>query len=928
MISHLHTFSYYSFLEGTSSPGELVQAAVAQQMPALGLTDRHRLSGAVEFYDACQQAGVKPILGLTLPIAYPTRAAVKSHGDLVLLAIDLVGWSNLCRLSSALFASGQEAGETLDFALLAEDTRGLLCLTGGRGGYLVGENHARRGSVKGQLLQLADLFPGRLYVQLDQVGHARAQISTLADLGERTGVPVVATSSTYYLRPKQEHFQRVLAAIRQNTSLAELPERAAAPSGAYFRAPDDLLAYFADYPEAVRGVTEIVERCALHLPLGEQHYPGATTVGRQTADQALRQRAEQGAVVRYGSLSPEVRERLDHELAVVEDLGYAPLFLIMADILEYAHRSDIPTGSRGSASSSLVAHCLGITSPDPLRLNLYFERFLNPARKSPPDIDVDLSSSRRDMLIRYVYKRYGTDHVAMVSTINRFRRRSALREVAKAFGLNEGKIKKLLAGLPRRFWGPPKRRMQEKGGPFAALRGAHPDHAPLFDAAEQLLGMPRHHSLHPGGVVISPGPITELVPTQRATKGVMTTQFDLRAVERVGLVKMDLLGIRGLAVLGSVADQLYTQGRSAYSRQVDFIEAIPDEDEKAAQLVQSTQTIGCFQIESPGMRGVLSDIQAQSIDDIMVALALFRPGPMKGGLSDAFVRRHLGQEEVEHLHPALARLLDDTHGVILYQEQVLKIAHELAGLSLVEGDLLRRAMSHFDPGKQMVTLKAKFIRGAEERNDVPTVIGERIWELMAAFAGYGFPKAHAAAYAKVAWRAAYCKANYPAEFMAAVLANWGGYYRQKDYIEEALRIGLSVRPPHVNYSQREFSVSYLQEKPVLFMGLDQVRDLTRNTQKRIMAHRPYRSIDELLVKVNPRRQEIENLIKVGALEGLGSIPEMLGRASKGIWVAGQPTLFDMPVSVPQVEWTGEDKAKAQRDLLGVAFAWNSGEERF
>ena len=364
----------------------------------------------------------------------------------------------------------------------------------------------------------------------------------------------------------------------------------------------------------------------------------------------------------------------------------------------------IPIASRGSASSSLVAHCLGVTTPDPIALNLYFERFLNPARPTPPDIDTDLCSRRRDEVIRFVYRRFGAERVAMVCTINRFRRRSALREVAKAYGLPPGEIGSMAESLPYRWYGPPGRRSADDH-PYAELAARYntPRHQRIFQDAEALIGLPRHLSIHPGGIVIAPGPITDLAPTQMATKGVVITQFDLDSIERLGLVKLDLLGIRGLTVMGDVAEVIHPSEDEASGRSsaLEVLEGIPDEDPATSEMVELGRTIGCFQIESPGMRATLKEIHARDTNDILVALALYRPGPLTGGLKDAFVARYRGLEPAVYLHPALEPLLRDTFGVILYQEQVLRIAHELAGLSLAEADLLRRAMSHFDPGKQM-----------------------------------------------------------------------------------------------------------------------------------------------------------------------------------------------------------------------------------
>ncbi len=539
--------------------------------------------------------------------------------------------------------------------------------------------------------------------------------------------------------------------MRLNLPHTELPAESVAPPGAHFATTSEMEGYFSEIPAALNNTLSIAERCNLELPLGRPHYPQVSLLAGLTSEQALRQQAELGAGELYGKITPQLRSRLDHELEVINQYGYAALFLVMEEIVQFARREGIPISSRGSAASSLVAHCLGITSPDPIHLNLYFERFLNPARATPPDIDMDLCSRRRDEVIQFVYERYGMDRVAMVSTVIRFRRRSALREVAKAYGLPLSKVNVLAEALPRRWYGPPDS-ASEESGPYAILteRFSSSLYQSIFRDAEALIGVPRHLSVHPGGIVIAPGPLTDLVPTQLATKGVVVTQFDLESVERLGLVKIDLLGIRGLTVLGDVADAIQTEPHPAMAN------LLVGEGQKGPSQANPLDL-------RPGMRATLKEIRAESVDDIMVALALYRPGPLTGGLKDDFVRRHRGEEPAAHLHPSLAPLLEDTYGVILYQEQVLRIAHELAGLSLADADLLRRAMSHFDPGKQMQTLREKFITGANTLSGVAEEVAEKIWDLMAAFAGYGFPKAHAASYAQVAWRSAWCKAHYPAD---------------------------------------------------------------------------------------------------------------------------------------------------------------------
>jgi DNA polymerase-3 subunit alpha len=954
MYTHLRVHSSYSFLRGLASPAELVQTAVQHGMEALALTDHHGMTGAIEFYDACHQAGIRPILGLELAVASPSDFHLAGTGVgsglLTLLALDSSGWRSLCRLSSTL--DGDDA--VLPFDVLAQETAGLLCLTGGVRGILtklLASGQKRAASVL--LSSLRGLFSDRLYIELQQHQPEDGElVDDLAALAQRTKLPVAATHDIHYLNPKQADLQKVLAAIRLIQPFEKLSPGVAAPPGAYFLSPAEMFRLFANTPQALEGTPEAANRCRLELPLGIPHFPEIELPDDLTVIEVLRQKAEAGAQLLYGQITPDIRTRLEHELSVISECGYATLFLIVQDILDYARQQGVPIASRGSAASSLVAHCLGITSPDPIHHNLYFERFLNPARATPPDIDTDLCSRRREEVIRYVYARFGQERVATVCTINRFRSRSALREVAKAYALPAEEVSALADSLPHRWYGP-LNRQGIKDAPYAELaeRFSSPVHQAIFRDAAALIGLPHHLSVHPGGVVIAPGVLTDLAPTQMAAKGVLITQFDLESIERLGLVKIDLLGIRGLTVLGDVAEAIVntdiqpqadaaSSGSAGMSQPVprrgtlpgkqsaslDVLDRIPEDDPATSETIQQARTIGCFQIESPGMRATLKEIRARNVEDILVALALYRPGPLTGGLKDAFVQRHISGRgesgkngdvtQPYEIHAALTPLLADTHGVILYQEQVLRIAHELAGLSLADADLLRRAMSHFDPGKQMQTLKEKFTAGVFMRSGVPEAAAERIWDLMAAFAGYGFPKAHAASYAQVGWRSAWCKTHYPALFMAAVLANWGGYYPQRVYLTETRRMGLALRPPHVNHAGSQFSLKYLSGQPVLFMGLDQVRDLTRRTQDAIRREQPFRSLDDFLARVDPRPVEAENLVKISALEGFGTIPVLLRQLEGGGWRGGQLSLFSINLDAGE-DWSLLEKVTAQEEILGT-----------
>lgn len=898
---HLNAHSHFSLLAALPAPAELAAAAAQAGHAAIALTDHNRLTGAVEFAEACATHGVQPIFGLEVQL--------ETGRSLLLLAETDTGWANLCRLSSWLLSEENNENRPLPLSLLRGHHSGLLCLAA----HAVGHKSGAFAPPDAELAALHTLFPERMYIQMPPGEQTAAAAAT----AQKLNLPAVACWPLYYLRPEHAELQRTLSAMRLNTTRPRVPPDALAPRQAWFANTAELAAAYGAHPAALTATQEIAARCRFRLQLNQPNYPQLELPDGQTPLDALRQQTLHGGARLYPELSPVFMQRMEHELASIETSGYTSLFLIMAEIVAFARQEGVPLSSRGSAASSLVSHCLGITTPDPLRLNLYFERFLNPARPTPPDIDTDICSARRDVVIRHVYERYGQERVAMVATINRFRLRSALREVAKAHGFSPEEIKRMAARLPYRWWGPGESKKESQ--PYAELDAefSRPHEQAMLNDARAILDMPHHLSIHPGGIVVSSGPLTDNVPVQYSAKGMTITQYDLTGVQKMGLVKMDLLATRGLTVLGDVADHIARHHPELGRTRLEVLENIPDGDPATAHTVRTGGTIGCFQIESPGMRATLREVQSDTIDNVMVALALFRPGPLTGGLKDAFVRRHLGQETVRHVHPALQPLLEETHGVFLYQEQVLRVAHELAGFSLAESDLLRRAMSHFDPGKQMQTLKEKFIHGAGERHAVSPAVAERIWDMMAAFAGYGFPKAHAASYALTAWRSAWCKTHFPAEFMAAVLANWGGYYDQNTYLLEARRLGLPLHAPHINYSQAQFSVTYHDGKPHLYMGLEQLRELGRSTLQRILEMRPFASLADLLVRAYPRMNEARNLIEVGALAGLGSIPDLLEELKNGRWQRGQLQLFTPPQEHGD-DWTPEQKAVAQVRLLGVS----------
>jgi DNA polymerase III subunit alpha len=927
MFNHLHTHSYYSLLESLPSPEDLARRASKLEMEALALTDHNLLTGAIEFYEVCKSYEVKPILGLEIDLITPNDIKNISPeirvGKLVLLAINMKGWSNLCRISSKTELNrGKLQEKGINFEILENYSEGLICLSGGYKSVITSLlSDGLDGEALKFVWQLAEIFNGRLYLEIQNQSDVDHKINPrFLSLARRINLPVVATHNVYYLAKEDQYLQRLLTAIRHNRKIGEIENHYLPPKGSWLVSPAEMVKRFSEIPEAVHATMEITDRCQLVFPEGVRRYPQITFPDGEHPGQVLREKAYEGARHKYGFISTEIESRLEHELQVIQKINYTSLFLIMEEIIRFARRRGIPISSRGSAASSLVAYCLGITTPDPMKHGLYFERFLNPSRTTPPDFDTDICSRRRDEIIDYVFKKYGEKQAALVCTINRLRRRSALGEVAKAHGLSSTEINTLKKVLSKRR---DRSNLFDSEAPLPYEKSKNTSKARNYDEminqVKALIGIPDHLSIHPGGLVIAPGDLEEIVPTQKTVKGVKVTQFDLESIEKIGLVKIDLLGIRGLTVIGDVLNTISEGQLGELQKPVNAFDITPEEDDETGALLKEGRTIGCFQIESPGMRATLKEIQAHNVDDLIVALSLYRPGPLSGGLKDAFVRRYRKEENTSYLHPALEPILKDTFGVILYQEQVLRIAHELAGLNPSEADILRRAMSHFDPGQQMESLKTKFIEGVFGKHNVPNFVAEEIWNLMAAFAGYGFPKAHAASYAQVAWRSAWCKAHFPAVFMASVLANWGGYYSQRVYLSEARRLGLTVKPPLVQFAMREFSVKYHKGKPILYMGLDQVRALTKRTQTRIINSRPFNNFQDFLIKVDPRPVEIENLIKSGSMQNFGTIPNLVDQIEQNIWKGGQIPMFTIEVE-NESDWSLQAKAAAQEEILGVSIS--------
>lgn len=917
-FAHLEVHSNMTLLGATPSVEALAARAAAEGMARLALTDTNALYAAVAFARACGKAGAQPIIGMTVTLQLPPLNGhtppleAEAPGQLVLLAKNSAGYRSLCRLSTLVQGNPEReavAARGLRWEDVAAHREGLFCLSGGRAGWidrflLAGDLSAAQAFAG----KLAGTFDESAALALEMDGPADAgRASELSALARRLGLPLVAVHPIYTLAPEEASRLRLLAAIRANRPLDQAdydePETeadeaesgdlwednsvreraadayrverqprtaAAAERETHWLNAEEMAARYRGYEKALAAAGEVAAQCGPCLPDGRPIWPSLDLPKGQTPGDALRELAEQGLGARYPNDPPA--KRLEKELASINQHGYAPLFLVVADIVRFARDHGVPVSTRGSVANSLVAYCAGITTVDPIEHDLLFERFLNPARRDPPDIDLDFCSARRDEVLRYVRDHYGADRVAMVCTISTMRPQSAVREVGKAYGLDEKAVDRLAAMMPGR-WHPDPRRRDERTIDDILPQIDDPLEREVARAAWELIGTPDHISIHPGGVVISPGPMTDVAPLQWTPKGFLVTQFEHGDVAAIGLPKLDLLGIRALTVLADAAEM------ARANVQPDFdLTAIPLHDEATGDLLARAETVGVFQCESEGAQRTLKRLGARTVRDLAVANAFFKPGPSMGGMADAFVRRYRGKEAVTFEHEALRPILGPTKGVLIFQEQVLRLATEVAGLSWAQADHLRRGMSHFGR-HEIAALQEQFVAGClrppPDGPGMSAAQASKLWEQILPFSGYGFNQGHATAYADVSYRCAYLKAHFPAEFLAARLQDYGGFYHPAIYMAEATRLGIPVHPPHVNYSGVKFTL--VKEKPgflgELYMGLGQVRDLRNSAAKAIASERVnglYVDLRDLLSRVELQPKEVEHLIKCGALDGLGA----------------------------------------------------------
>lgn len=943
---HLHNHSEYSLLDGASRIDRMIERALELRMPALALTDHGNMFGAIDFYTSAMEKGLKPIIGLEAyvdPRSHAERPQGKAweYYHLLLLAKNAEGYRNLMRLSTISYLEGLYYRPRIDKELLKQYHDGLIATTA----CLRGEPAQRilagdLGAAREAAIELAEIFgAGNFYLEIQNHGlpEEEAVRRGYAQLAKELGLPLVAANDCHYLTREAAPAHDVLLCIQTAKEIDD-PNRMRMPNDEfYLKSPDEMHAVMAQFPEAYENTVAIAEQCNLSLEFGRVHMPRfPLPAGYSDASEYLAALAHEGIVRRTpAGLTPEISERMGRELALIKEMGFSGYFLIVHDFIEEAKRRGIPVGpGRGSAAASIVSYALGITELDPLRFGLVFERFLNPARKAMPDFDIDFCYERRNEVIDYVTQKYGRDSVAQVITFGTMQARAVVRDVGRVLKLQYAEVDRIAKMIPRELnitLDDALARVPE----LRELRDSDEKYAKLIEYAKTLEGLVRHASVHAAGVIIAPGRIDAWAPLYKSTNDEITTQYHMKSLARIGLLKFDFLGLRTLTV---IRDALAMIGENQGVNMTP--ESIPLDDPETYDLLGSGQTVGVFQLESSGMRDLLRKMRPGRIEDIIAVNALFRPGPLGSGMVEDYVKRKHGKQKVAYLHPKLEPVLSETYGVIAYQEQVMKVASELAGFTMSQADILLNAMRKKVP-EQMDLQREDFVRGCVA-NGIPKNTAGAVFDQMAHFAGYGFNKAHSASYAVLAVRTAYLKTRYPAEFMAASLTSeMDNSDRIVALINECRRMGIRVLAPDVNEGHVEFRAT--QRGDIQF-GLGAIKNVGRAAIASItIARRQHGSFEDLfdltsradLRLVN--RRVLESLVAAGALDALhghragqmAGVPAALefgqrtqreresGQTSLLSDLDGAPGAVARPRKLPDAErWSDSEILVREKEVLG------------
>ena len=946
---HLHLHTDFSLLDGACDVKEVVEEAARRGMPAVAVTDHGNLFAAANFYHEATTRGVKPIIGCEVYVARGSRHEKTSDGEranhLLLLCENNEGYRNLLKLVSAGFLEGFYYTPRIDHDLLAQHSRGLIalsaCLRGEVSEALTQQQYEQ---ARESAYRLRDIFgKGNFFLEVQDQGiDIEKRINPeLARLSRETGVPLVATNDCHYLTREDAKAQEVLLCIQTGKTMSDPRRMKFATDQFYFKTAQEMAQVFHELPEALERTLAIAERCNVKIERVANPFPEFKVPEGLTLEAYFEKVVREGFARRIPALermekegrlrSPlaDYEQRLSGEIQMISKMRFASYFLIVWDFIHYAKGQGVPVGpGRGSAAGSLVSYALGITDVDPLQYGLLFERFLNPERVSMPDIDIDFCMRRRGEVIDYVTRTYGRENVAQIITFGTMAAKAAIKDVGRGMDMPYGDVDRLAKLVPAQL----NITLDEALKQSSQLRAAveRDDRVKeLMEIARRLEGLARHASTHAAGVVISPQPLTEIVPLYRTNRDEITTQYDMNGLERIGLLKMDFLGLTTLTVLHDTV-ALIAQNRGV----TIALDELPLDDADTYKLFSRGETSGIFQFESHGMRDILRRYQPTRIEDLTALNALYRPGPIQGGMIDDFINRKQGKTRVAYDLPELQQILEETYGVILYQEQVMQIANRLAGFSLGEADLLRRAMGK-KKREEMAAQREKFLAGCQT-NKIPAKKAERIFDLMAEFAGYGFNKSHSCAYALLAYQTAYLKTHYPVEFMAALLTSeTGNTEKVVKYINEARGMGITVMPPDVNTS----AVDFTPVGEAIRFGLRAIKNVGENTVKGILQARQelgrFRSLFQFCESVDPRllnKRVLESLIRSGAMDSLGArraqlfaaIDKAIERGQKlhRDRSSGQHGLFGGQTAAPEppAEWLPDVEEWPEHELLAAEYA--------
>ncbi|MCA9349334.1 DNA polymerase III subunit alpha [Candidatus Saccharibacteria bacterium] len=967
---HLHNHTHHSLLDGLQKIPEMVEHAKNLGMDAIAKTDHGTLSGTIEFYKAAKDVGIKPIIGME------TYVASRKHTDrdpqldkgryhLILLAQDNVGYENLMRLSTIANLQGTYYKPRIDHDLLEQYGQGLVVLSGCMGGevseFILADQVDKAEEVASWYKQT---FPGRYYIELQDHSHTQPKQAELnkklIQLADKLDIPVVVSADAHYLKEEDAEVHEILLCVQTSSFLSDTDRMSLSGWHLFVSDPKDVIERWQHRPDAISNTRKIADSCNVDIELGKILIPKFPTPGKDDEKSYLQRLVYQGLCVNYANLTKQeaskldvesakkllekqVLERAEYELAVIDSMGFNGYFLIVWDFIKWGKEQGIVFGpGRGSAAGSIVAYALKITTVEPLRYDLLFERFLNPDRISMPDIDIDIQDSRRDEVIKYVTEKYGADRVANIVTFGRMAARNAVRDVARVLQVPYADADRMAKLIPPPVQGRhiPLKKSLEDNSDLKTEYGSSPQSKRVFDLAVRLEGTIRSHGVHAAGVVIAPDELVKFAPLEMAQKGVVATQYPMGPVEELGLLKMDFLGLSNLTIIRNAQRII----RKVYGQEID-IDTIPLDDQATFELLQNADTTGVFQLESSGMKQYLKRLKPTTFEDIAAMTALYRPGPLGAGLTDAFINRKNGKEEVKVPHPAFEAALSSTYGTLVYQEQVMQISREVCGFTGGESDTLRKAI-----GKKirevMQKMEKRFVEGGIEHSGVPKEVMQKFWDDLMGFADYAFNKSHSVCYGLIAYQTAYLKAHYPDAFMAALMtSDADNLDRLGIEIAECSQHGIKVLPPDINSSYHEFAIIGGQNE--IRFGMDAVKNVGHGAVAEIIRARdeagPFADVNDFVARVNSsivNRKSWESLIKAGAFDALGSRTDLLASLDDIIHVAhrlqkeaasGQTDLFgaldanDKAAVASQISVTlsqGPEISKSEvlaweRELLGL-----------